>query len=140
MSDCCSSGGTVPKKYNCPACAQENLEVAVSTILQHIKKPWQWLAKDQGYYFCQNPQCAVVYFAQDNTLINTDALRTIVGIKAKTRDALICYCFGVSIDEAAHNPAAKAFVIEQTRQHTCACATRNPSGRCCLKDFPKNKE
>jgi hypothetical protein len=28
-------------------------------------------------------------------------------------------------------------VIEQTRLHNCACDVRNPSGRCCLKDFPK---
>jgi hypothetical protein len=69
-----------------------------------------------------------VYFAQGNTVINSSELRTIVGIKAKTKDALICYCFGVSINEARHNPEAKAFVIEQTCQHSCACATRNPSG------------
>ena len=100
MSDCCSSTDAAPKKYKCPACAQENLEVPMTTILQHIKSLWQQLFKDQGYYFCSNPECEVVYFAQGNTVINSSELRTIVGIKAKTKDALICYCFGVSINEA----------------------------------------
>jgi len=137
MSDCCSASGTTPKKQRCPVCKQDNLEVSVTTILQHIKTPWLWTVKDQGYYFCANPGCDVVYFAQDNSVINTDELRTTVGIKSQAKDALVCYCFGVSINEAINNPEAKTFVIEQTRQHVCACAIRNPSGRCCLKDFPK---
>ncbi|WP_428356853.1 putative iron-sulfur cluster-binding metallochaperone [Methyloprofundus sp.] len=137
MSDCCSSGNTAPKKDSCPACTQKNLEVSIATMLQHINKPWLMNFKDQGYYFCDNPACDVVYFAQDGSVINAGDLRTIVGIKAQTKDALICYCFGVNSDDALHNSEAKAFVIQQTRLHTCACATRNPSGRCCLKDFPK---
>jgi hypothetical protein len=51
MSDCSSSTDATPKKYKCPACAQENLEVPMTTILQHIKSPWQQLFKDQGYFF-----------------------------------------------------------------------------------------
>lgn len=137
MTDCCASSGTTPRKHRCPVCAEESLAVSVTTILQHIKTPWQWHAKEQGYYFCSNPGCSVVYFAEDNSFINLSELRTIVGIKAKTKDAPICYCFGVSVDEALHNPDAKAFVIQQTQLHNCACAIRNPSGRCCLKDFPK---
>jgi len=136
VSDCCSSSGAIPKKYRCPVCDRENSEVSVTTILHHIKTPWQWLLKDQGHYFCDNPECTVVYFAQDNTVFNTEALRTIVGIKSQAKDALICYCFGVSID-ACNQPEARGFVIKQTRLHNCACAIRNPSGRCCLKDFPE---
>jgi len=30
----------------------------------------------------------------------------------------------------------KDFVVEQTKADVCACDIRNPSGRCCLKDFP----
>jgi len=137
MSDCCSAVDRVARKYKCPVCAGQNSAVPIKTILQHINKPWQWDVKDQEYYFCDNPDCAVVYFAQDSAIIKVNELRTIVGIKAQTKDALICYCFGVSIDEAKQSPEAKVFVIEQTRQHNCACAIRNPSGRCCLKDFPK---
>ena len=144
MSDCCSSSScytkTKPNKYRCPACLQQNVIVSTDTIFHHIISPWQWKKIDQNYYFCNTPECDVIYYGQDDSMIKKPELRTQVGVKEDSDNVLICYCFGVSIDEAAHNPAAKAFVIEQTRQHTCACATRNPSGRCCLKDFPKNKK
>jgi hypothetical protein len=87
MTDCCASSGTTPRKHRCPVCAEESLAVSVTTILQHIKTPWQWHAKEQGYYFCSNPGCSVVYFAEDDSFINLSELRTIVGIKAKTKDA-----------------------------------------------------
>jgi hypothetical protein len=28
-------------------------------------------------------------------------------------------------------------VMAQTKAGLCSCDTSNPSGRCCLKDFPK---
>jgi len=43
------------------------------------------------------------------------------------------------VDEAATQPDAKSFVIEKTKGHFCECEARNPSGKCCLKDFPKYK-
>lgn len=113
MSDCCLSTESVAKKQKCPVCSKDNQGVSVVTILHHIKT------------------------SQDGAVINTTNLRTIVGIKSQAKGALICYCFGVSVAEASLVPEAREFVVEQTRQGSCACATRNPSGRCCLKDFPK---
>ncbi|MCK5920792.1 MAG: hypothetical protein KAG66_07615, partial [Methylococcales bacterium] len=52
--------------------------------------------------------------------------------------ALLCYCYGVTCQQALNNPDAKAFVLAQTKLKNCACDTRNPSGRCCLKDFSKD--
>ena len=65
-------------------------------------------------------------------------MRTRVGIKEQSDDSLICYCFGVTAQEAATNPEVKAFVIEETKEHVCECEARNPSGKCCSKDFPKS--
>ena len=142
MSECCSADNTnqknYPKKLHCPHHQTKCSEVSIKTILHHIKEPWSWDVKQQGYYFCNDPDCDVVYFGQDDSIISTSELRTSVGIKNlkdKTKNALICYCFGVDIEAAASNPEAKAFVARKTKEQTCECNIRNPSGRCCLKDF-----
>ena len=142
MSECCSSENTAesqfPRKYRCPSHQQECKEVSIKTILHHVKEPWNWNAKQQGYYFCDNPDCDVVYFGQDDSVILTSELRTLIGIKNlkdTTKNALMCYCFGVDIQTAMSSSEAKAFVVRKTKEQTCECAIRNPSGRCCLKDF-----
>ena len=106
--------------------------------MHHIKEPWHWQGNSQSYYFCDNPECNVVYFGQDNSVIEKTDVRTSVGVKEKLGDSLVCYCFGVTADEASANPEAKAFVIDKTKSHICECEVRNPSGKCCLKDFPES--
>lgn len=80
--------------------------------------------------------CEIVYFGEDGSRILQAQLRTRVGSKQASGDALLCYCYGVTVDDARNDPAARDFVIAETRLGQCACETRNPSGRCCLKDFP----
>jgi hypothetical protein len=139
MTGCCTtskSNRSYPDKYACPVNGKVYKAVSQTTIMHHINKPWLWLNTDQGYYFCSDPQCDVVYFAQDSSVIEKSSLRAVVGIKEKSETAPICYCFGVNRKTATDNPAAKEFVIEQTRQHACSCSSSNPSGRCCLGNFP----
>jgi hypothetical protein len=140
MSDCCSTNQDVrtnPKRFTCPENNQQYLEVPFVTVLHHVNEPWQLKLKDQAYYFCNDPNCDVVYIGIDNTTITKSMVRTKVGIKESTDDALICYCFGVTKAEAKSNKQAQAFVVEQTKNARCSCETSNPSGRCCLKVFPK---
>jgi len=139
MSDCCSASSTVgnaPKRYRCPINGKEYPAVSTTTILHHIKQPWSWNEKQQGYYFCDDPECDVVYFGQDSSIINSSALRTPVGIKQRSKISTVCYCFGITKSDAISNPHVKEFVIKKTKEHSCACGIRNPSGKCCLKDFP----
>jgi len=140
MSDCCSSKpeATHSKKQHCPKCNNNCSSVSLATVLHHIKQPWQQLdSDDDSYFFCRTPDCNVVYFDTSASSITKDKLRSKVGIKETDESSLICYCFDVNRHEAQTNPHAKAFVIEQTKNGTCTCATYNPSGKCCLKDFPK---
>ncbi|MFK5983847.1 MAG: hypothetical protein QM479_00260 [Pseudomonadota bacterium] len=139
MSECYSSSSNrevLLKKYKCPVNGLEYKAVSTKTILQHINKPWLWQSKQRAYYFCDDPQCQVVYFADDGSIIEKSELRTTVGVKEISADATICYCFGIKRNDARASPAIKTFVVEKTKQHDCACDTRNPSGKCCLKDFP----
>ncbi len=138
MSQCCSSSDTprtYPKRHRCPVNSMQYVSVSPTTMLHHLLAPWAWQPVEQGYYFCDDPECDVVYFAQDDSTITRSSLRTKVGIKEKSDSSLICYCFGISKKDAS-NKSIKDFVIKSTKEQSCACATRNPSGRCCLKDFP----
>ena len=138
MTNCCSSSKSTqkyPKRYQCPSNGKSYNSVPLATLLHHIREPWNWENKQQGYYFCDDPDCEVVYFGEDGTTINKSSLRTEIGVKENNDNALICYCFGVS-KSASSSPDIKEFVLKNTKNKTCACLTRNPSGRCCLKDFP----
>ena len=108
----------------------------MKTILHHIREPWQWRPEADAYYFCDDPECEVVYFGQDDSVIDRSRVRTAVGIKEKTDTAVICYCFGVTVTEAATRPEIREYVCGQTDKRMCECKVRNPSGRCCLRDFP----
>jgi len=137
MANCCSSSDkqqAYPKNYICPVNGKVYKSISSTTILHHINEPWKWKNKEQGYYYCDDPECSVVYFGEDNSIIKKSSLRTYVGIKENHPNSLICYCFGVT-KSASVSPSIKEFVIKSTKNKTCSCVTSNPSGRCCLKDF-----
>ena len=139
MNDCCCTSLTAdgyPKTHHCPVNGKPYHRVQRRTILHHLARPWERSVPEQGFYFCTDPDCDVVYFGQDNSVICSDSLRTSVSQKARLEDSVICYCFGVTRKQARADKAIKAFIIEQTRNAACACETSNPSGRCCLGDFP----
>lgn len=141
MSSCCSSSSEEntkqPRKHTCPVNEKNYIEVPRQTILQHIKSPWQQTLNEDNYYFCDDPDCEVVYFGLTGSVINKDELRTVVGVKEKSDETTVCYCFGVSKAQAKQDAKLKKYVTLQTKEKMCACDIRNPSGRCCLKDFPK---
>ncbi len=140
MSDCCSPSGyhiNHPKKQCCPVNGREYAEVSPRTIAHHIIDAWDWLPSSGRYFFCDDPECDVVYFGEDGSTILKSHLRTRVGVKEGLGVSLLCYCFGVSKGDFQRNPATKDFEIAQTKAGMCSCDTSNPSGRCCLKDFPE---
>ncbi len=107
------------------------------TVLHHVKTSWDWTPTAKRYYFCDDPICDVAYVGDNDSVVLKSQLRTRIGVKEQSGDSLLCYCFGVSKSDVARNHATKDFVVEQTKAGLCSCDTSNPSGRCCLKDFPK---
>jgi len=139
MENCCSSAGckpSHPNKHSCPVNGREYAEVSTQTIVHHVKEAWNWNPMGQRFFFCSDPSCDVVYFGDGGSIILKSQLRTPVGTKESGDDALLCYCFGVSKADFRRNPNIKDFVVSQTKSKQCSCTTSNPSGRCCLKDFP----
>lgn len=140
MSNCCntSSCETTPRKGICPLNGKAYSRVKHTTLLHHLNKPWKSDISDQTWYFCDSPDCSVVYFGDNKQIFEQDDLRTQVGQKSSQPDRSLCYCFDVTQQDYEAQPElTKGFVIEQTQGNTCACQSQNPSGRCCLKDFPK---
>ena len=107
------------------------------TIAHHVTAAWNWQQTASRYFFCGDPSCDIVYFGDDDSIILKSQLRTRVGLKEASDDALLCYCFGVSQRDFRADPSVRDFVAAQTKAGRCSCATSNPSGRCCLQDFPK---
>ena len=139
MSSCCGNAQktrTQKNRHACPVNGKEYVEVPVSTIIHHIIEPWNWNDGGESFYFCDDPDCKVVYFSASNKVITQDQLRTHVGQKDSSGMATLCYCFGVSREDYMKDPRVKAYVLDQTKKQACSCDSRNPSGRCCLKDFP----
>src|ERR1035437_2294242 len=121
--DCCATSDgktTHPKKHRCPASGVECAEVSARTIAHHIRESWMWDNKDQRYFFCDDPNCDVVYFGEDKSVILKSQLRTKVGLKEATEDALLCYCFGVTKADGLSNPSIKNFVSAETKQGLCS--------------------
>ena len=140
MSGCCTAKDHSQlrlERHACPADGHHCLPVDIQTMLHHLREPWALVLPDQPYYFCDNPACEVIYFSRNGITLNRSAVRTVVGTKEVSESAPLCYCFGVSKSDAQSSPAIRAFVVEQTKKGNCTCTTSNPSGRCCLKDFPR---
>ncbi len=141
MSDCCCSSRPnpdIPVKHRCPVNCVEYGEVSSRTISHHIKESWHWDDKGQPYYFCDDPDCDVVYFGQDNSLILKSHVRTAVGPKDRSENATLCYCYGTTKADVRNEPGIREFVIKKTKDGKCSCETSNPSGTCCLKYFPQH--
>jgi hypothetical protein len=135
MADCCAAEAS--KRASCPDCGQTSLAIGLPTLLLHLQQPWDYADSTYQHYFCAQHDCPVVYFNQAGGRILQQQLRTRVGQKSTAPERTLCYCYGISYAQAASDPALKAFVRAQTAAQHCACDSRNPSGRCCLKGFPK---
>ena len=141
ISECCETRASArksPKKVCCPVNGKEYHSVGLKTILHHLTAPWSKNLDPQPYYFCSDPECDIVYFGLDQSVITKSELRTSVGLKETPADRIVCYCFGVTYALAENSGAVKDFVRQMTKQSNCTCEISNPSGRCCLKDFPKH--
>jgi hypothetical protein len=130
----------LPGRHRCPVNGRDYPEVSARTVACHVAEGVVWRHGARHYFFCEDPACEVVYFGDDGSTILKTQLRTRVGLKEDTPDSLLCYCFGISREDFRRDPSRREFVVAKTRAGLCSCETRNPSGRCCLKDFPKPPE
>lgn len=138
MTNCCSQGSCSSTK-NCPECGNTSKTVGFKTVLHHLKFPHVLGAEESEYYFCSDAACSLVYFSANNKRITQRQ----ISVFDENRAEKICYCFDIDkavyIEALGNNSAEKIkqFVVQKTKASLCACAIKNPSGRCCLADFKK---
>lgn len=115
----------------CPVCGAICPEVKEKTVLHQVGKPWR-ITRGARHYFCENPDCHIVYFSDGGQVISRPEIRG----AGNSEEGLVCHCFGVTLKDAQDDPGLREFVAGLTKEGLCACDARNPSGKCCLKDFP----
>lgn len=133
MSSCCQKD---QRTEICPVNGKSYQRVDQKTLLHMVKQPWHNNIKDQAWYFCDSPDCDVVYFGPDSDYYTVADLRVPVAQKSASPNRVLCYCFDITAEDFKQKPTqTRDFVVQQTKAGNCACDIRNPSGRCCLKDF-----
>lgn len=137
MSDCCGNSNDSEKtRISCPAKNCLSHKVGFKTVKHQVRSPWINCDDEELYYFCTNPDCDIVYFTASEKVIYKNQLRNPVGQKDTSDDAMLCYCFDINNKQARENTDLKSYVTQATRNKQCSCDLRNPSGKCCLKNFP----
>lgn len=141
MAEGCCSEQTPAAKSPCPACGRPGSRVEQRTLLHQLRFPDNRQLPQTTFYFCANPACDWVYFDGAAQHYTQAQLRRAVGQKSTNPERLICYCFDISARQIQEEQqqgltTSRDFVVQETQSGACACAITNPSGRCCLKDFP----
>ena len=120
----------------CPVSGTRGTSVKLLTVAAQIKGP---LPPQQEFWLCEEPDCEVVYFGSHGATFTVADLHVEPGFKNPS-DGLLCYCFEHrrsdferEILETGTTEIPNA-IRALTRDGSCACEVRNPSGRCCLGD------
>lgn len=148
MGSCCSSSSEKVKSEakqaaQCPCCGTFAKPVGRVTLMHQVVAPFNQQLPPDDFFFCASTTCNTVYFSDSGAVIDASQVRGEVGQKSTKPSRVICYCFDISRSrvmeeiEKTGTCTSKDFVVEQTKLKNCACDIRNPSGKCCLKEFPK---
>jgi hypothetical protein len=113
-------------------------KVPEATLTHLLRDEVLPLAEGRGWFFCPDPDCAVVYFSEEGETLSKDALTVRVGIKEKAAPRPLCYCFDHSIEDIERDVARSGdspipdLITDKCRQGLDRCEETNPQGSCCL--------
>lgn len=153
---------TTQKRLICPRCGSKGKRVGPLTIRALLKDEFAESVADgnhacgtagdgcnphkddTGWRFCESPACDMVYFSEnDDTTFTKSQLKVAVGVKEKSGEHPLCYCFGHSVAtiKAELRTKGRSEALEDIRAKMkvpgCHCETSNPSGSCCLGSVSK---
>jgi hypothetical protein len=141
MQACCEH----PQKRDvivCPGNGKVCKPVSRITVEALIRPEHKDSLTPTAYYFCDSPECDVVYVpACAQPVITKSGLRVRVGIKEKEDPIPLCYCFGIDkkaiLEDLRSNGATQIpkIITQRIKTGECRCELTNPSGGCCLGDI-----
>jgi len=148
MRDCCLEKAEDSRQeklpvLECRQCQGLMKPIHRNVLIHQVTSPLNQSIPVETFFFCSEISCPVVYVSPSGFVVETSDMRYAVSEKSACEERTICYCYGITYSQVVNEiakkgrSASKAFVIEQTQLKNCACDVRNPSGRCCLKEFPK---
>jgi hypothetical protein len=147
LTDCCSvneKSHAAPAVMACPVNGTRSKRVDILTVKSLVRRLPLEMPETQ-YYFCDAPDCEVVYFPLDPQApsFRRGDLLVRVGAKEIEDPVLICYCFGFTrkdiwdeIRDTGKSTLAPR-IAAQVEAGRCACEVKNPSGKCCLGDITR---
>ena len=129
---------------SCCSTSQRPLAIRSCPVSDFRGKPVEWLTvaviaagrvpPRQDFWLCEDPDCSVVYFGEDGTLLQTSDVRVIPGFKGNPGgNDLVCYCFLHNRqdieDELRASGDTTIFdrITAEVKAGNCACEIRNPS-------------
>lgn len=154
------------EQTRCPGCNTKGKRVGTSTMRALLKDGLGEMMPDEqidscasnyegdngckpvsdasGWRFCDSPDCDTVYFSEnDPTAFTKSQLKVPVGVKEKTGERPLCYCFSHSVTsiKVELRTKGRSDALEDIRakmkEPGCSCETENPSGSCCLGSVGK---
>lgn len=136
----CGKNGKAVKPATLRALLKPEYAQAVGVPEQdHCESGCKPAAGNTGWRYCDTAECDVVYFGEQNGVTFTNIQLSVpVGVKEKTGERPLCYCFGHSVATITQELSTKgqSNALEDIRRKMkdpgCACEVNNPSGSCCL--------
>ena len=143
MDNCCSSDQDQPQcPPVCPVNGQPVKPVSRATVESLVKPEIKAALLPHPYYYCDTPDCEVVYVsALGDHRITKDQLTVRVGAKEKDDPVPLCYCFGFDRQDVRDDVGATGSsdipqnIMERMKGDGCQCELTNPKGTCCLGDI-----
>jgi hypothetical protein len=146
VSQCaCDCGtGQIKSTVACPVCRKLGSTVRLvtpeNTLIRDARTK---IDSEHDYHFCENPDCDVVYYnEQDTSVFTTDQLKNRVTLKDDSPETPLCYCFKVlkkqALEEIAKTGTTDVFETIQAKMkpgQNCFCEKSNPRGDTCVQDI-----
>jgi len=139
---------TAPERANAGACPRNGVvgrKVSSFTLSSQVRSEvLAGLQQREGFRFCSDEACPVVYYQGENgTCLTVEQVRFPVFQKSTDPERPVCYCFQHSVREISEqvcttgSSTVPAEIKAQCAQGLDACERNNPQGSCCLGNVQK---
>lgn len=130
-----------PTRADCSVSRTSSRKIQRQTVEHMVKTDLVGSMSGSQYYYCNAPDCTVVYFNQDGSGTFTKGdLQVKVFAKDPGGNVNVCYCYDWTrerikneLAEAGQSSAAKE-IAKKVKDGLCECDIKNPKGTCCLGD------